>query len=141
MSTTNEQLVEEIKAGRNETENMQQLWKQNQNFVRMVALKYQNYAEITDLEQQGYIGLCKAVQHYDSEQGTLFITYFSFWIKQVMQRYISDCCSVVRFPVYAMSEVHRYKKIASEYQREHGKEPSDLEMREFLGVSREKGLF
>lgn len=135
---TNEQLVARIQAGENEAENMLALWQQNKGFIYKMAMKYQGYAEIEDLNQEGYIGLCEAVRHYDQEQGASFIHYAAFWIKQAMQRYISNCCSVVRIPEVAKSEVQKYKKIYGEYRKWYGKEPADKEMRAFLGVSKEK---
>ena len=135
---TNEQLVALIRAGENEAENMLALWQQNKGFIYKMAMKYQSYAEMEDLNQEGYIGLCEAVNHYEQQQGVSFISYAAFWIKQSMQRYISNCCSVVRIPEFAKSEVQQYKKIVNEYHKWYGKEPTDLEMRSFLGVSKEK---
>lgn len=135
---TNEQLVARIRAGENEAENMLALWKQNKGFIYKMALKYQAYAEIEDLNQEGYIGLCEAVRHYDQEQGASFIHYAAFWIQQAMRRYIANCCSCVRVPEYVRNEVQQYKKVVSEYRKWYGKEPSDKEMRAFLGVSKEK---
>lgn len=135
---TNEQLVVHIRVGENEAENMLALWQQNKGFIYKMAMKYLGYAEIEDLNQEGYIGLCEAVQHYDPEQGVSFIHYAAFWIQQTMQRYIYNCCSVVRLPEYARNEVQQYKKIANEYRKWYGKEPTDKEMGAFLGVGREK---
>lgn len=135
---SNEQLVTRIKAGENEAENMLKLWQQNTGIIGKIAMKYQSYAEIEDLKQEGYIGLCAAVHHYDVSQGTPFINYAAFWIKQTMRRYIANCGSSVRIPVNARSEVLQYKKIASEYRKQYGTEPTDKEMRVFLGVSKEK---
>lgn len=135
---TNEQLVARIRAGEDEAENMLALWQQNKGFIYKMAMKYQSYAEIEDLNQEGYLGLCEAVQHYDSGQGASFIHYAAFWIQQKMQRYIYNCCSVVRLPEYARNEVQQYKKIVNEYQKWYGKEPTSSEMRAFLGVSKDK---
>lgn len=135
---TNEQLVARVRAGEDEAENMLALWQQNKNFIYKTAMKYQTYAEVEDLLQEGYLGLCEAVQHYDSEQGVPFITYAAFWIKQVIRRYIDNCCSTVRIPVGAKEKVLQYKKIADEYRKWYGKEPTDREMMAFLGVGKEK---
>lgn len=138
ISKTNEQLVALIQAHENEAENMLQLWKQNKGFIYKMAMKYQGYAEMEDLVQEGYIGLCNAVQHYNADQDISFIHYAAFWIKQVMLRYIDNCCSSVRIPVNARSEIHQYKRIYGEYRKWYGKNPTDYEMSYFLGVSVEK---
>lgn len=135
---TNEQLVANIKMGINEAENMLQLWEQNKGFIYKIATKYQAYAELEDLKQEGYFGLCEAVEHYDAVLGVSFINYAAFWIKQVMCRYIANCGSSVRIPEYAINEVQRYKKIRSDYVKRYGIEPTDREMQDFLGVSKKK---
>lgn len=135
---TNEQLVMLVKAGENVANNMLQLWKQNEAFIGQLAMKYHGYAEIDDLKQEGYIGLCNAVDHYDSNKGVPFINYAAFWIKQGMQRYISTCTGAIRLPEYARKEVQQYKKILCEYLKWYGEEPTACEMAGFMGVSEVK---
>lgn len=134
----NEQLVARIKSGIDTAENMLSLWQQNKGFIHQMAVKYFNYAEVEDLKQEAYFGLCKAVEHYDADMGVAFINYAALWIKQAIQRYIDNCGSVVRIPVGARGEILKYKKIANEYRKYYGCEPSDSEMRGFLGVSKGK---
>ena len=134
----NEQLVVRICAGENPADNMLALWQQNKGFIHKMAVKYSSYAEIEDLKQEGYIGLCEAVRHYDPAANVPFINYAAFWIKQTMQRYIDNCGGVVRIPVHAREWIAKYKKITSEYRKYYGCEPTDEEMRTFLGVSAEK---
>jgi len=75
---TNEQLVTLVKAGENVADNMLQLWKQNEAFISQMAIKYRGHAELEDLKQEGYIGLCNAVDHYDLSKGVSFINYAAF---------------------------------------------------------------
>lgn len=135
---TNEQLVALIQAHENEAENMLALWQQNKGFIHKMAVKYTAFAELEDLKQECYIGLCHAVEHFNADQDASFIHYAAFWMKQVMLRYIDNCCSNVRIPVHARSEIYQYKKIYGEYRKYYGKEPTEFEMRYFLGVSTEK---
>lgn len=135
---TNEQLVVRIQAGENEAENMLELWKQNKGMIYSIASNYRGLAELEDLLQEGYIGLCEAVRHYDADQGATFLSYASFWIRQVIVRYIENCGSTVRIPVYARQQLSKYRKIFGEYKKRYGRNPSDREMQAFLGVSYEK---
>ena len=107
----NEQLVARIRAGVDTADNMLILYEQNHGFIHKMALKYSGYAEIEDLKQEAYIGLCAAVEHYDEDKGVAFISYAGFWIKQTMQRYIDNCGGVVRLPVHAREWIAKYKKI------------------------------
>lgn len=133
----NEQLVVRIMAGDNEAENMLQLWQQNKGFIAMIARRYSAGAEMEDLEQEGYIGLCEAVQHYDPGRGMSFISYAAFWIKRRM-RICADNSRTVRLSVNAGDEVRQYQKIMRECRQEFGCDPSDRELCGFLCVSREK---
>lgn len=133
----NEQLVLRIQGGDNEAENMLQLWKQNKGFIAMIARRYSAGAEMEDLEQEGYIALCEAVQHYDPDRGKSFIGYAAFYIKRRM-RICADNSRTVRLPFNAGDEVRQYQKIMREYRQECGCEPSDRELCSLLYVSREK---
>ena len=70
---SNEQLVARIRAGENEAECMLSLWQQNQGFIHKMAVRYSGFAEIEDLKQEAYIGLCAAVEHYDEDKGVPFV--------------------------------------------------------------------
>ena len=117
----NDQLVARIRSGVDTADNMLILYEQNHGFIHKMALKYSGYAEIEDLKQEAYIGLCAAVEHYDEDKGVAFISYAGFWIKQTMQRYIDNCGGVVRLPVHAREWIAKYKKILREmeWEKEH----------------------
>ena len=134
---TNECIVAAVQAGDNEAENMLQLWQQNKGFIAMIARRYSAGAEMEDLEQEGYIALCEAVQHYDPDRGMSFISYAAFWIKRRM-RICADNSRTVRLSFNAGDEVRQYQKIMREYRQEYGCDPSDWELCGFLYVSREK---
>lgn len=131
----NEQLVLRIQNGEYVADNMLRLWQQNQGMIGKIAARYSGYAEIEDLKQEGYLALCEAVRHYDAQRGVPFINYAVFWIKQGMQRYIENCGGVVRIPTHAKQAIIKYKRIKNEYRKYYGSEPSDREMRAFLGVN------
>lgn len=135
---TNEQLTARIQAGEDTAENMLRLWQQNEGFIAKMAMKYQGYAELDDLKQEGYIGLCEAVRQYDPEQGASFISYAGFWIRQAMKRYIDNCCSVVRIPVHAREWMQKYYKAVREYRKYYGTEPPERALCAMLKVSKEK---
>lgn len=134
---TNEQLVARIQAGEDEAGNMLTLWQQNKGFVAMFARKYSGQAEFDDLMQEGYIGLCKAVQSYDPERGFSFISYAAFPVRQTMQNYIINCCRTIRIRAEVDKELYEYKKFLNEFRKYYGREPSELEIRAFLRLDRE----
>ena len=135
---TNEQLVALIRAGDDEADNMLQLWQQNRGFVYKMAKKYSGYAEMDDLMQEGYIGLCEAVRQYDPDKGASFIHYAAFWIQQTLQRYIDNCGSSVRLPVHVLDDIRKYKRAIRQYKQYYGCEPSERALCAMLGVGLEK---
>lgn len=132
---TNEQLVIQLKAGIHTAEYMKQLWEQNRGMIGKIACKYKGYEDLEDLKQQGFLGLYDAVEGYNPDQGTSFITYAKFWIQQSIQRYIDDCCGVVRIPVHAKEKISQYKKVANQFQKWYGREATDKEMSLLLHIS------
>ncbi len=135
---TNEQLVARIEAGEDEAENMLKLWQQTEGFIAKLAMKYQGCTELDDLKQEGYIGLCEAVRQYDPDKGVPFINYAALWIRQVMRRYIDNCCGTIRIPVHEREWEHKYNRIVKEYRKEYGEFPSDRALCVLLGVKWEK---
>lgn len=134
----NEQLVARIQAGEDVAENMLKLYNQNKGFLAKMAKRYQGYAELEDLMQEGYIGLSEAVSHFDAGQGSSFIHYAAFWIRQGMRRYIDNCGSTIRLPVHAREDVYEYNRVVKEYRKQFGEWPSGLAVCRLLDVSREK---
>lgn len=135
---SNEQLVIQIKAGIDVAENMLKLWQQNQGFIVAIAKRFRGYEEIDDLIQQGYIGLCQAVDGYNPDEGVPFINYAGFWIRQNMQRYIEDCGSVVRIPVNLRSKIGKYKRLIAAFLAQFDRKPTDQEACYYLGISSER---
>lgn len=133
---TNEQLVARIQAGENTAENMLQLWQQTKAYIYKVAKRYSGYAEMDALMQEGYLGLNAAVEHYKPDQGTKFISYLTFWLKQTMQRYIENNRSV-RLPSEVCHRVIKYNKFIRQYEQEYGYEPSDGVCMEFFNIDAE----
>lgn len=133
----NEQYVVRIKAGIDVADNMLQLWQQNQGFIAAIAKRFQGYEDKEDLMQQGYLGLSRAVDGYNPDEGVPFIKYAAFWIRQSMQRYIQDYGSIVRIPVHTQSKIREYKKLCSTFELYYGRSPLDYEISYFLGVSEE----
>lgn len=134
---SNEELVIRIRAGVDRVQNMEKLYNQNRGMICKIASKYQSYAEYDDLLQEGFIGLCSAVDAWEPEGGASFIAYAVFWIRQAMQRYIENNGSCVRIPSGQQQKIWKYKKICAQYLTLLGREPADWELCRLLGVSRD----
>lgn len=131
---TNEQLAIRIKAGIDVANNMLQLWQQNRGFIHKIVNQYKAYAEEDDLEQEGYLGLCAAVYHYNPDEGVTFIHYASFWIKQYIARYIRGN-GTVRLPEFMQGRIREYNKMVQKWQQNYHRKPTDEEICHFLDLS------
>lgn len=129
----NEELVKLIQNGTNVTENMQQLWQQNQGFIFKIAIQYQSLSELDDLIQESYFGLCKAVDHYNPDMDASFIHYASFWIRQQLMRYIKKN-KTVRIPEHTHGKIREYKKAVQQWQQRYHREPTDAEISDYIGI-------
>lgn len=135
---TNEELAARIRNRIDAEKNMLQLWQQNKAFIHVTAVKYSGYAEMEDLEQEGFIGLCNAVEGYRPEEGVPFLSYAAIWIRQAMLRYIENCGSCVRIPAHMHGKIREYRRLQSEFSSRYGRKPTDWEMKQLLGVTWEK---
>lgn len=104
----------------------------NLRLVVSIAKKYVNFSkkhgghglEISDLVQEGNIGLMKAVDKFEYKRGFKFSTYATWWIKQAITRSIADQSRIIRIPVHMVESVNKMEKLRKEYKQKHGKEPS-----------------
>lgn len=135
---TNEQIVAQIRNGENVKEKMLQLYQQNKGYLYKLAVKFSGYEELEDLLQESYIALHEAVLRYDPERETKFLTCATFWIRQQLQRYVENVGGVVRVPSGVQGNIKRWKKLANEYRKYYGCEATDLEIRQYLGMSQEE---
>lgn len=130
-------MVQQIQAGINPTENMEQLYLQNRSFIYQQAKKYAAYADMDDLMQEAYFGLYEAVEHYKPDKETKFLTYLSFRLQRVFRRYIDSNGHTKRIPVHLVQRISKYKKYISE-QEKQGVEPSDFEICRNLKLSEQQ---
>jgi len=131
------ELAERIKDG--DSEARDHMIRANLRLVVKIAKDYSNYGlPLADLISEGNIGLMKAVEKYDPEKGGKLSTYASWWIKQSIKRALSNQSKTVRLPVHMVDKIARLRKITVSLTEELGREPSDDELSEILGIPRKK---
>ena len=108
----------------------------NLRLVVSIAKKYIGQGVLfMDLVQEGSLGLIKAAEKFDYSKNFKFSTYATWWIKQTIIRAISNNSRTIRIPVHMTEKIRKYKKIYTTLSFEFGREPSDLEVAQRLGLT------
>jgi RNA polymerase primary sigma factor len=110
-------------------EAVQELARANLRFVISVAKKYQNRGvALTDLIQEGNVGLVTAARKFDPDQGVKFISYAVWWIRQAILASLANHGRSVRVPLNRASDLARIFREKERLKQELGREPTPEEL-------------
>lgn len=118
---------------------LEKLTKANLRFVVSVAKQYQNQGlSLSDLINEGNLGLIKAAQRFDETRGFKFISYAVWWIRQSILQALAEQSRIVRLPLNKVGSLNKINKAFSKLEQEYEREPSADELAESLEIGTEE---
>jgi RNA polymerase primary sigma factor len=115
------------------------LVRSNLRFVVSVAKKYQNQGvSLSDLINEGNLGLIRAAHKFDETKGIKFISYAVWWIRQAILQALAEQSRIVRVPLNRAGDLHRIGKRASALLQELGREATAAEIAEGMDLTVEE---
>ena len=138
LSTDEEvELAQRIKKG--DRKALEKLTKANLRFVVSVAKQYQNQGlSLSDLINEGNLGLIKAAEKFDETRGFKFISYAVWWIRQSILQAIAEQSHIVRVPLNQVGSVSKINRMLSKFEQEFERRPSTDEISERVDIPEDK---
>jgi RNA polymerase primary sigma factor len=131
------ELAQRIRKG--EEEALDKLVRSNLRFVVSVAKKYQNQGvALSDLINEGNVGLIRAAHKFDETKGIKFISYAVWWIRQAILQALAEQSRIVRVPLNRAGALHRIGKRSAAMLQELGREPTVEELADELDLSEDE---
>jgi len=131
------ELAQRIKKG--DQAALEKLTRANLRFVVSVAKQYQNQGlSLTELINEGNLGLIKAAEKFDEKRGFKFISYAVWWIRQSILQALAEQSRIVRLPLNQVGSLNKINKAYSKFEQEHERRPSPEELADQLELPSDK---
>jgi len=128
------QLARKIRNGDREARTL--MINANLRLVVTIAQAYVNRGlPLLDLIAEGNIGLMTAVDRFEPSKGAKVSTYAAWWIRQAIKRALSNQSKTIRLPVHLGDKIAKMHRIAFQMSRELGRDPTDDELAEEIGIA------
>jgi RNA polymerase primary sigma factor len=134
---TSEQEAElAAKIRENDHDALSALVKANLRFVVSVARNYQNQGlSLSDLINEGNMGLVKAAKRFDEKKNFRFISYAVWWIRQAILQALAEQSRIMRLPLNRAGAIHKISKMQVELEQRYKRAPETAEIARELSMT------
>ena len=131
-------LGKQIKLGSEEAK--MKIVQANLRTVVLIAKKivHKSNVPMMDLIQEGNLGLMVAVEKFNWDYGTKFVTYASWWIRQAIFKAISEQSNSMKVPVYVQETLSKFSKVKTELEQQYGCTVKNSEVAKAMNISETK---
>ncbi|HXH18409.1 MAG TPA: sigma-70 family RNA polymerase sigma factor, partial [Chitinophagales bacterium] len=130
-------LAKRVREG--DPEALEKMVKANLRFVVSVAKQYQNQGlQLSDLINEGNLGLIKAAQKFDETRGFKFISYAVWWIRQSVLQALVEQSRIIRLPLNKVGSYNRITRAMFAFEQKYQREPTNEELEEILKINRKE---
>jgi RNA polymerase primary sigma factor len=131
------ELAQRIKKG--DQTALERLVRANLRFVVSVAKQYQNQGlTLSDLINEGNVGLIKAAEKFDETRGFKFISYAVWWIRQSIMQALAEQSRIIRLPLNQVGSLSKINKARLKFEQQNERKPSAQELADLMETSVEK---
>ena len=107
----------------------------NLRLVISIAKGYVNRGlAMTDLIQEGNLGLMKAVDKFEYRRGYKFSTYATWWVRQSVTRAVADFGNTIRIPVHMTESYNKLRRQKQKFLQQNGRQPTEQELADLAGL-------
>lgn len=136
MISPDEEALLAVRLRQGDQKALEKLAKANLRFVVSVAKQYQGQGlSLSDLINEGNLGLIKSAKKFDETKGFKFISYAVWWIRQSILQALAEQARLVRLPLNQVGNYHRIRKVFSRLEQKFEREPSPAEIAEVIEMN------
>ncbi len=135
--TSEEEVKLAILIKQGDSDALEKLVKANLRFVVSVAKQYQNQGlPLSDLINEGNLGLIKSAEKFDETKGFKFISYAVWWIRQSIMQAIVEQARIVRLPINKVGSYNKIMQTMQLFEQEFQREPTNEELEKILNINK-----
>ncbi|MBD3391025.1 MAG: sigma-70 family RNA polymerase sigma factor [Chitinivibrionales bacterium] len=124
-----------VKIRKNDRKALERLVKANLRFVVSVARNYQNQGlPLSDLINEGNLGLIRAAKRFDEKKNFKFISYAVWWIRQAILQALAEQSRIIKLPLNRVGTIHKIGKMQGRLEQKYRRLPNAQEIAEELDI-------